>query len=95
MEMPRVADTAALNKAMSEMSGKKKETPASVIRSYATFEMGSVEPFKPRNRQDTVKIADRAPVFFSKVVEKINVLSSMGQAVKKKPKPDSESLKEI
>jgi hypothetical protein len=88
-----IGNSTEVNNLAQEISGLKQETPAIVIRKYAMFELGTCEPCKPRNRQDTVKIANVAPMFFEKVIDAINLLTAQGQEAKKKPLNNTKNIK--
>jgi len=70
-----------------EALGIGQSVPAGLVREYVIFELGSIEPTKPRDRQDVIKFAKIYPVEFKRVVREIMALTGLGGVAKKKPMP--------
>ena len=71
-----------------EMFGMSDKVPGSLIRKYVVFELGSIEPNRPEDRQDTIKFANAYPVEFRNIVNHIFQLTGLGQMAKKKQLQD-------
>ena len=82
-------DNPAANKEMLEgMLGLSDDVPGSLVRKYVIFELGSIAPNKPTNRQDVIKFASTYPIEFRQIVNAVSSLTGLGAMAKKKPSPD-------
>jgi len=71
--------------AIKEITGLSEKVPESLVKQYAVFEQGSIEPNKPGGRADTVKFAKTYPLHFIRIVNEIYALTRLGGLAKKKP----------
>lgn len=76
-----------------KMLGINGKVPDQLIRQYCVFELGSIEPSKPENRQDTVKFARVYPGEFKTICNRIYELSGLGALEKKKQKSSLQTEK--
>jgi len=85
-------DEKSKSELMDKMFGLSDDVPGSLVRKYVIFELGSIAPNKPANRQDVIKFASAYPIEFRNIVNNISSLTGLGAMAKKKPLPDTESL---
>lgn len=64
--------------------GYGQKIPATTLKRYVIFELGSREPTKPKSRKDTVDFANAFPADFVKITDAIWAATCMGKSIKKK-----------